>query len=44
MTADPDTIAPDDTIEHAAVLMIHGGYRHLPVVDGDVLGMVAGRG
>ena len=24
MTADPDTIAPDDTIEHAAVLMIHG--------------------
>ena len=35
MTARPDTIAPDDTIEHAAVLMIHGGYRHLPVVDGD---------
>jgi CBS domain-containing protein len=37
MTAHPDTIAPDDTIEHAAVLMIHGGYRHLPVVDGDEL-------
>jgi CBS domain-containing protein len=37
MTADPDTIAPDDTIKHAAVLMIHGGYRHLPVVDGDEL-------
>lgn len=35
MTADPETIAPDDTTEHAAVLMIHGGYRHLPVVDGD---------
>ena len=35
MTADPETIAPDDTIEHAAVLMIHGGFRHLPVVDGD---------
>jgi CBS domain-containing protein len=35
MTAHPDTIAPDDTIEHAAVLMIHGGYRHLPVLDGD---------
>jgi CBS domain-containing protein len=35
MTANPETIAPDDTIEHAAVLMIHGGYRHLPVVDGD---------
>jgi CBS domain-containing protein len=37
MTADPETIAPDDTIEHAAVLMIHGGYRHLPVVDGDAV-------
>lgn len=37
MTAAPDTIAPDDTIEHAALLMIHGGYRHLPVVDGDTV-------
>jgi CBS domain-containing protein len=37
MTAHPDTIAPDDTTEHAVVLMIHGGYRHLPVVDGDEL-------
>jgi CBS domain-containing protein len=37
MTAHPETIAPDDTIEHAAVLMIHGGFRHLPVVDGDDL-------
>ena len=42
MTADPDTIAPDDTIDHAAVLMIHGGYRHLPVVDGDeVVGVLS---
>ena len=42
MTADPDTISPDDTIEHAAVLMIHGGYRHLPVVDGDdVVGVLS---
>jgi len=42
MTRDPDTIAPDDTIEHAAVLMIHGGYRHLPVVDGDdVVGVLS---
>jgi CBS domain-containing protein len=42
MTADPETIAPDDTIEHAAVLMIHGGYRHLPVVDGDdVVGVIS---
>jgi CBS domain-containing protein len=42
MTADPDTITPDDTIEHAAVLMIHGGYRHLPVIDGDdVVGVLS---
>jgi CBS domain-containing protein len=42
MTKDPDTIAPDDTIEHAAVLMIHGGYRHLPVVDGaDLVGILS---
>jgi CBS domain-containing protein len=37
MTAHPETIAPDDTTEHAAVLMLHGGFRHLPVVDGDDL-------
>jgi CBS domain-containing protein len=42
MTADPDTISPDDTIEHAAVLMIHGGYRHLPVVEGEeVVGVLS---
>ena len=42
MTADPETIAPDDTIDHAAVLMIHGGYRHLPVLDGDdVVGVLS---
>jgi CBS domain-containing protein len=44
MTANPETIAPDDTIEHAAVLMIHGGYRHLPVVAGDdVVGVLSMR-
>ena len=37
MTAHPETIAPDDTTEHAAVLMLHGGFRHLPVVQGDDL-------
>jgi predicted transcriptional regulator len=42
MTADPETIAPDDTTEHAAVLMIHGGFRHLPVVDGEeVVGVLS---
>jgi CBS domain-containing protein len=34
MTAHPETIEPGDSTEHAAVLMIHGGFRHLPVVEG----------
>jgi CBS domain-containing protein len=33
MTRHPDTIEPDDTTDHAATLMIHGGFRHLPVVE-----------
>ena len=37
MTAHPETIGPDDTTEHAVVLMLHGGFRHLPVVQGDDL-------
>jgi CBS domain-containing protein len=42
MTSDPETVGPEDTIEHAGVLMIHGGFRHLPVVDGDeILGMLS---
>ncbi len=42
MTRDPDTIEPDESIEHAAVLMIHGGFRHLPVTEhGDVVGMLS---
>jgi CBS domain-containing protein len=36
MTHNPDTIESTDSVEHAAVLMIHGGFRHLPVVDGGV--------
>src|SRR5437660_12894018 len=34
MTRTPETIESDDTTAHAAVLMDHGGFRHLPVVDG----------
>ena len=34
MTRHPETIEPDDSTDHAAALMIHGGFRHLPVVDG----------
>ena len=42
MTTHPDTIAPDDTTEHAAVLMLHGGFRHLPVVEGeDLVGVIS---
>lgn len=42
MTRHPDTIEPSDTTDHAASLMIHGGFRHLPVVDaGQVVGIVS---
>src|SRR3954470_13372578 len=42
MSRDPETIEPDDTMEHAAVLMIHGGFRHLPVVErGSVVGILS---
>ena len=37
MTADPDTVPPDATIGMAAAMMVHGGYRHVPVVDGGKL-------
>jgi CBS domain-containing protein len=42
MTRHPDTIEPHDTTDHAASLMIHGGFRHLPVVEGGkVVGIVS---
>ena len=42
MSRDPETIEPDDSTQQAAVLMIHGGFRHLPVVEGDtVAGMLS---
>jgi CBS domain-containing protein len=42
MTANPETLDADDTTEHAAVLMIHGGFRHLPVMDhGEVVGVLS---
>lgn len=39
MTRSPETIDASDETGHAAALMIHGGFRHLPVLDG---GTVAG--
>ena len=42
MTRHPETIEPEDTTDHAASLMIHGGFRHLPVVvEGTVVGIVS---
>lgn len=44
MTADPDTLAPDDTASDAIRMMRSRNYRHLPVVDsGRVVGMVSVR-
>jgi CBS domain-containing protein len=42
MTHHPETIEPSDTTGHAATLMIHGGFRHLPVLeDGRVVGIIS---
>jgi CBS domain-containing protein len=42
MTNDPETIEPHEPSGQAAALMIHGGFRHLPVVEGDaVVGMIS---
>jgi CBS domain-containing protein len=44
MTSQPDTVDPSDSTAHAAVLMIHGGFRHLPVVEDErVVGMLSMR-
>jgi CBS domain-containing protein len=37
MTTDPETIDPGETTQHAATLMMHGGFRHLPVTDGEAV-------
>src|SRR3954454_7012567 len=42
MTREPETIDLDDSTGHAASLMIHGGFRHLPVLDaGRAVGIVS---
>lgn len=42
MTREPETIEPSESTDMAATLMIHGGFRHLPVVDGtSVIGIVS---
>jgi CBS domain-containing protein len=42
MTRHPETIEASEATDHAAALMIHGGFRHLPVTDGDaVVGIIS---
>ena len=42
MTRDPDTVDADEATDQAAALMIHGGFRHLPVMDeGRVVGILS---
>ena len=42
MTRHPETIDAADTTDHAASLMIHGGFRHLPVIEeGHVAGIIS---
>ena len=33
MTRHPETVDADESTQQAAVVMIHGGFRHLPVLD-----------
>ena len=42
MTRGPETVDADETTQQAGVVMIHGGFRHLPVVsDGKVIGILS---
>lgn len=45
MVRDPQTIAADKPLAHALLMMVDGGFRHVPVVDaqGVPLGMVSAR-
>jgi len=44
MSQDPVTIGPDATVAEALNEMLFGGFRHLPVMDGDaVVGIVSMR-
>jgi CBS domain-containing protein len=42
MTHDPETIDPGERPGQAAAIMLHGGFRHLPVLeDGTPIGIVS---
>jgi CBS domain-containing protein len=42
MTRDPITVGPEATNGEAAMMMIHGGFRHVPICeDGKLIGIVS---
>jgi CBS domain-containing protein len=42
MTHDPETVEPGERPGHAAALMLHGGFRHLPVLEaGTPVGIIS---
>jgi CBS domain-containing protein len=42
MTRNPETVEPSERAGQAAAIMIHGGFRHLPVLDGnDPVGIIS---
>ena len=42
MTHDPATVEPDERPGEAAAIMLHGGFRHLPVMEqGEVVGVLS---
>jgi CBS domain-containing protein len=44
MARDPVTVGPDATVAEALNRMLFGGFRHLPVMEGDsVVGMISMR-
>lgn len=45
MTANPETIGPEQPFSHALHLMFEGGFRHMPVLDaqGQPLGIISAR-
>jgi CBS domain-containing protein len=44
MTANPQSVQPDDTFARALHMMHAGGFRHVPVVEnGSAIGMVSAR-